>query len=96
MSKYLDWINLMTYDFHGGWESKTGHNAPLFKNNNETTTDVPPSFIKSKYNCHAAIQGYIAAGAPRSKLVMGLGLFGRGWQGKSLIFFDRIDRFYYL
>ncbi|CAF0996804.1 unnamed protein product [Adineta steineri] len=85
MSTYLDWINVMTYDFHaaGGWESKTGHNAPLFKNDDETTADVAPSFIKSKYNCHEAIQGYIAAGTPRSKLIMGLGLYGRGWQGVS-------------
>ncbi|CAF3715578.1 unnamed protein product [Rotaria socialis] len=81
MSTYLDWINVMTYDFHGGWETKTGHNAPLFKNNAETTTDVPPSFMKSKYNSHEAIQSYITAGIPRSQLVMGLSLYGRGWQG---------------
>ena len=67
----------------GGWDSKTGHNAPLYANEQETVADVAPSFIKSKYNCHAAVQGYIAAGAPRSKLVMGLGLYGRGWQGVS-------------
>lgn len=29
MSKYLDFINLMTYDLHGSWESTLGHNAPL-------------------------------------------------------------------
>lgn len=105
MVDYLDWINIMTYDFHGrvvsflefsfvqfdlqaagGWEQKTGHNAPLFPNNDETTTDVSPSFIKSKYNCHGAVQGYINAGVPRSKLVMGLALYGRGWQGKILLF----------
>ncbi|CAF1217826.1 unnamed protein product [Rotaria sp. Silwood1] len=81
MSNYLDWINVMTYDFHGSWESKTGHNAPLYKNDAETATDIAPSFIKSRYNCHASIQAYIAAGVPRSKLIMGLGLYGRGWQG---------------
>jgi chitinase len=100
MNNYLDWINVMTYDFHGkyylyeyaylfisfvgGWEAKTGHNAPLYKNDAETATDVSPSFIRSRYNCHAAIQGYISAGVPRSKLIMGLGLYGRGWQGKLL------------
>ncbi|CAF1261141.1 unnamed protein product [Adineta steineri] len=81
MSAYLDWINVMTYDFHGGWEAKTGHNAPLYKNDAETATDIDPSFIKSRYNCHASIQAYLAAGTPRSKIVMGLGLYGRGWQG---------------
>ncbi|CAF1332106.1 unnamed protein product [Adineta ricciae] len=81
MANYLDWINVMTYDFHGGWEAKTGHNAPLYKNDAETATDVSPSFIKSRYNCNAAIQAYIAAGVSRSKLIMGLGLYGRGWQG---------------
>ena len=28
MSKYLDIINLMTYDFHGGWENRTGKMKP--------------------------------------------------------------------
>ena len=30
ISKYLDFINIMTYDFHGQWENTVGHNAPLF------------------------------------------------------------------
>lgn len=81
MIKYLDWINVMTYDFHGGWESKTGHNAPLYKNNDETVEDIAPSFIKSKYNCDAAIQSYLSIGVPSRKILLGLPLYGRGWQG---------------
>ena len=71
----------------GGWEAKTGHNAPLYKNDAETTTDIAPSFIKSRYNCHAAIQAYIDAGVPRSKIIMGLPLYGRGWQSIRHLFF---------
>lgn len=34
--RYLDFINVMTYDFHGSWEGVTGHNSPLFKGANDT------------------------------------------------------------
>ncbi|OTF83884.1 mite allergen-like protein (Chitinase-like) [Euroglyphus maynei] len=39
MSKYLDFINLMSYDYHGGWENHTGHNAPLNSYNNANELD---------------------------------------------------------
>ena len=34
--RYVDFLNIMSYDFHGKWESKTGHNAPLYAQSNET------------------------------------------------------------
>lgn len=30
LGKYLDWVAVMTYDFHGQWDKQTGHVAPLF------------------------------------------------------------------
>uniref|UniRef100_A0A8C5TFW2 GH18 domain-containing protein n=1 Tax=Malurus cyaneus samueli TaxID=2593467 RepID=A0A8C5TFW2_9PASS len=30
IGKYLDYIHVMTYDFHGSWERNTGENSPLF------------------------------------------------------------------
>lgn len=30
LTKYFDWIAVMTYDFHGQWDKKTGHVAPLY------------------------------------------------------------------
>lgn len=83
----------------GGWEAKTGHNTPLYKNVNETTTDEPPSYMRSRYNCFAAIDAYIANGASPSQMLMGLALYGHGWQGektsllprKYLLFSSRSD-----
>ncbi|CAF2689286.1 unnamed protein product [Rotaria sp. Silwood2] len=81
MATYLDWINVMTYDYHGGWETKTGHNAPLYKNDAETVDDISSVCIKSKLNIHASIQAYIDAGVSRNKLILGIPLYGRGWTG---------------
>src|SRR5215510_9962888 len=25
LAEYLDWVGVMTYDFHGQWDKKTGH-----------------------------------------------------------------------
>lgn len=30
INKYLDYMSVMTYDFHGDWEHAIGHNSPLF------------------------------------------------------------------
>ena len=69
----LDWINVMTYDFSGSWSEKTGFNAPLFPD--------PKSPDLATNNADATIQGYLAAGVPSDKLVLGVPFYGRGWQG---------------
>jgi GH18 family chitinase len=35
-----------------------------------------------KLNCDSAIQAYLDAGVSSEKLVMGIPLYGIGWQGK--------------
>ena len=38
LSKYLDFINIMTYDFHGHWDKKTGHVSPLYQHRQDTNS----------------------------------------------------------
>jgi chitinase len=64
-----DWINVMTYDFHGGWENQTNHHAPHF---------APPGDVLS---VDATVNSYLATGVPAEKLVVGVPFYGRGWQG---------------
>ncbi|NOX60365.1 MAG: hypothetical protein GXP42_00220 [Chloroflexi bacterium] len=73
---YLDWINLMTYDMHGGWESATNHQAPIYHNPND-----PSAYPASEYNIDNAVQAYLNAGVPAGKLLVGVPFYGRGWKG---------------
>ena len=36
VAKYLDLINVMTYDLHGGWENVTHHHSTLFGHRDDT------------------------------------------------------------
>jgi chitinase len=68
----LDWINVMAYDFSGGWSAVTGFNAPLFD-----STDTPPE----SGSADTSLQAYLEAGVPADKLVLGLPFYGKGWKG---------------
>lgn len=71
MGRNLDLINVMCYDYHGSWDtSKTGAHAALYD---------PTSNISTSYG----LTSWVRAGAPRSKLVMGLPLYGRTWTLKD-------------
>ena len=30
LARDLDWVAVMTYDYHGHWDKKTGHVAPFY------------------------------------------------------------------
>ncbi|XP_061191471.1 chitinase-3-like protein 1 [Saccostrea echinata] len=70
MSKYLDFISLMTYDLRGGWEKFTGFNAPLYKSSADTSNE---------FNVDFAVDYWLNKGAPAEKLVLGLATYGRSF-----------------
>ncbi len=70
----LDFINLMTYDFHGAWESRTNFHSALFG-----SPDDPSQGDARLYNSHDAVSALIARGVPASKITLGIASYGRGW-----------------
>lgn len=77
ISQYLDYINIMAYDFHGSWDLTSGHNAPLFNDS------ADPNTGNSALNIDSAVRRFIQAGIPANKLVMGIPFYGRNWAGCS-------------
>jgi chitinase len=71
----LDWLNLMTYDYHGGWEAQTGFNAPFAKGTGDTFVHA------DTWNVSAAVQYTLAQGVPAAKIQPGVPFYGRGWSG---------------
>ncbi|MDX9904444.1 MAG: glycoside hydrolase family 18 protein [Bacteroidales bacterium] len=72
LSQYLDFINIMTYDFHHGASYQTGHHANL----HISSFDAPDGDATDK-----AVELHLKAGVPPAKLNFGIPFYGRIWKG---------------
>ncbi|WP_019073168.1 glycoside hydrolase family 18 chitinase [Streptomyces hokutonensis] len=73
-AQYVDWYNVMTYDFFGAFDADgpTAPHSPL-----TTYTGIPtPGFTTAD-----AIAKFKSKGVAASKLLIGIGFYGRGWTG---------------
>ncbi|MFB7337224.1 glycosyl hydrolase family 18 protein [Streptomyces adustus] len=73
-SAYVDWYNVMSYDFFGAFNAQgpTAPHSPL-----TSYSGIPtPGFTTAD-----AIAKFKAKGVPASKLLIGIGFYGRGWTG---------------
>lgn len=70
VASYLDFINLMAYDFHGKWERETGHNAPLYAPSSD-------SEWRKQLSVDNAAKLWVKLGTPKEKLVIGMPTYGR-------------------
>jgi len=77
IAEQVDWINIMSYDYHGGWESSgpTNHISALFPSACEP---VDGDWTDK------AVAAYRNAGVPPSKLLLGVPFYGRGWRAASV------------
>ncbi|KAG2368116.1 glycoside hydrolase [Suillus spraguei] len=64
MDQYLDFWNMMAYDFSGSWDSVANHQANIYG---------------GPISASHAIEWYSANGVPRSKMVLGIPLYGRSF-----------------
>jgi len=71
-NSYLDWANVMNYDYHGSWEPNiTGEHTALYD---------PSSNISTDYG----ISNWLQAGLQKEKLALGLAYYGKEWNLTSL------------
>ena len=73
----VDWINVMTYDFHGAWETAgpTNHSSALFR----SSCEKPEGDWADK-----AIKAYVAGVGNPAKVVLGMPFFGHGWRTSAV------------
>ncbi|XP_043277713.1 chitinase-3-like protein 1 [Venturia canescens] len=72
ISKYLHFINLMTYDLHGYWDRKTGMHSALYSASSEIGD-------AAKRNIDVIVKYWLSQGTPKEKLILGTPLYGRSF-----------------
>nr|AEO50762.1 chitinase [Paecilomyces sp. 'thermophila'] len=76
MTPYLDFYNLMGYDYAGSWDQVAGHQANIFPSSTNPAS--------TPFSTDAALRHYISiAGVPSSKMVLGMPLYGRAFQNTN-------------
>lgn len=75
--QFLDWINLMTYDFYGPWgggdADLTNHHSGLYASGQGNT----------EFNADVAVNYYLSQGVPSHKIVFGMPFYGRSYANVS-------------
>ncbi|KAL5361410.1 endochitinase B1 [Aspergillus floccosus] len=71
MDQYIDFWNLMAYDYSGSWDSTSGHAANVHM--------APASATSTKCSTDQAVQYYIDQGISSDKIVLGMPLYGRSF-----------------
>lgn len=72
----VDWVHVMAYDMAGSWSQVAAHHAPLFP-----SPDDPQREWRS---VSGAMRYWESRGVPKTKLVMGVPLYGRSMPASAL------------
>ena len=78
VSRILDFINIMAYDFRGAWDAQGPTN---FHSNLFPDPSSPGGADFRAFSVATAVDAWRAGGASADKLVVGVPFYGRGWTG---------------
>ncbi len=86
VTKYLDYVNIMSYDLHGAWNDHVGHNAALFDTGKDSELAQWNVYGTAAYgglgylNTDWAFH-YFRGSMPAGRINIGVPYYTRGWQG---------------
>lgn len=69
VSRYLDYVQIMTYDMRGGFSHITGHHTNLYE----------PEGDDRVISVETAVEDFHGAGVPYDKIVIGAAFYSRRW-----------------
>ena len=83
--KYLDYVNIMSYDLHGAWNSHVGHNAALFDTGEDSELKVWDVYTTKEFegigylNTDWAVR-YFRGGLSAGRINIGVPYYSRGFK----------------
>lgn len=86
ITKYLDYVNIMSYDLHGAWNDHVGHNAALFDTGKDSELAQWNVYGTSQYGGIGYLNTdwayhYFRGSMPAGRINIGVPYYTRGWQG---------------
>ena len=85
VTQYLDYLNIMAYDMHGGWNDFVGHNAALYDNGKDVELIDADIYTTSQYggigylNVDWAVK-YFRGSLQPGRINIGIPYYTRGWK----------------
>lgn len=84
-TKYLDYVNVMSYDLHGAWNEFVGPNAALYDDGKDAELAKWGVYSTAQYGGTGYLNGdwayhYFRGALPAGRVNLGLPYYTRGWK----------------